>query len=183
LNMYGEVIGVATFQYRQGQNLNFCVAAERIVAMQNGNVPNSSTVAAVQKSLYCFADDQGALHFVDWRTGVQVLRPDDSLDRAVFEKYALDIIGGNPLAIDPAREAQNALDDNKEAMFKAAFPHKSFSDPNLTSYEQQWWEKRQRQFYNETYNKAVSRKYGAAAKYNYMMSQFDCYSSKYGPLK
>lgn len=183
LNMYGEVIGVATFQYKQGQNLNFCVAAERIVSMQSYAGQISSIAVSQQRSLYCYADAQGELHFVDWRTGVQILRPDGSLDRKKFEEYALDSVGGNPLSIDPAREAGNALEENKERMFKAAFPDKSFTDPNLLPHEQNWWEKRQRYFYNEAYNNAVSRKYRAAAKYNYMMRQFDFYSSRYSPLQ
>ncbi len=180
LNMYGEVIGVATLQDRRGQNLNFCVAAERILAMQNGNPQNSA--AAGQKELYCYADEQGKLHFVDWKTGVQVLMPTGMLDRVGFEKYALDIVG-NPQSIDPAKEAQNALDNNKEKMFKAAFPNESINHPNLTAYQQQWWERKQKQFYVESYNRAVSDKYGAVAKYNYMMQQFDYYSSTHSLLK
>lgn len=183
LNMYGEVIGVATFQYRQGQNLNFCVAAGRVVALQNGTLQNSAMAAATQKELYCYADARGELHFVDWRTGVQVSRADGSLDREKFQRYALDIVGGNPMSIDPAREAQDALDQNKEKMFKLAFPDKSLDSSSLTSYEQQWWERRQRQFYNQAYNNAVSRKYAAVTKYNYMMKQFDYYSSRYSRLQ
>ena len=71
LNMYGEAIGVqAALQDGRRQNLNFGGAAERILAMQNGNPQNSA--AAGQKELYCYADEQGKLHFVDWKTGVQV---------------------------------------------------------------------------------------------------------------
>lgn len=184
INMSGEVIGVATFQYIQGQNLNFCVAAERIVAMQSGIPQNSDkTAAAGQKELYCYADAQGELHFVEWRTGVQVLRPDGSLDKERFAKYALDNVGGNPMSIDPAREAQNALDENKEIMFKSAFPDKSFDKPNLTRKEQRWWESRQNQFYNEAYKRAVNRRYEAAAKYNYMIRQFDQYNATRSRLK
>lgn len=183
LNMYGEVIGVATFQYRQGQNLNFCVAAGRIVALQNGTLQNSVMAAATQKELYCYADARGELHFVDWRTGVQVSQADGSLDRERFQRYALDIVGGNPMSIDPAREAQDVLDQNREKMFKLAFPDKSLDSSSLTPYEQQWWERRQRQFYNQAYNNAVSRKYAAVTKYNYMMKQFDYYSSKYSRLQ
>jgi S1-C subfamily serine protease len=184
LNMYGEVIGVATFQYRQGQNLNFCVAAERIAALQGNAAQNYPTKAiSLQKELYCYANENGELHFVDWRTGVQILRPDGSLDKEKFEKYAFDSVGGNPQSIDPAREAQNSLDENKEKMFRDAFPKKSFNNPNLTPKEQRWWENRQNQFYNETYKRAVNRRYEAAAKLNYMMQQFDRYSSTRNQLK
>jgi S1-C subfamily serine protease len=183
LNMYGEVIGVATFQYIQGQNLNFCVAAGRIVALQNGTGQDSGTTVTEQKELYCYADAQGTLHFVDWRTGVQVSRPDGTLDREKFEKYAQDNVGGNPLTIDPAREAQSALDENKEKLFKAAFPSKSFDNPNFTTNEQRWWENRQNQLYNEAYNRAISRKYNATAKYNYMIQQFNQYSANRSRLK
>jgi S1-C subfamily serine protease len=184
LNMYGEVIGVATFQYRQGQNLNFCVAAERIVTLQNGTAKNSgASQTAGQKELYCYADAQAKLYFVDWRTGVQVLRPDGSLDREIFEKYAQDRVGGNPMSIDPGREAQNALDENKEKMFKDAFPKKSVNFPDLTAKEQRWWENRQNQFYNDVYNKAVRRRHEATVKLNYMLQQFDRYSSTRNQLK
>lgn len=184
LNMYGEVIGVATFQSTIGQNLNFCVAAERIAAMQNGNSQNSVASTAVkQKELYCYADAHGELHFVEWRTGIQILRADGSLDSEKFQNYALEVVGGNPLAIDPEREAQSALDRNKEKIFKMAFPDKSLSNPNLTSYEQQWWNRRQIQFYNEAFNNAVWRKNNAISKLKYMVSQFNYYSSKYNQLQ
>ncbi|HOW57867.1 MAG TPA: S1C family serine protease, partial [Smithellaceae bacterium] len=138
LNMRGEVIGVATFQYRQGQNLNFCVAADRVIALQRG-VPITAANAGDQsfttpkslQNVYCYADNQGIVHFVDWQTGILISRPDGSLDVRKFQKWALEEAGENPNSINPEREAQAYLEENREKLFANTFPNKSSGESKL----------------------------------------------------
>jgi S1-C subfamily serine protease len=183
LNMRGEVIGIATFQYRQGQNLNFCVAAERVVALQSGYplTANQSSGASFKtqgnKDVYCYMDSQGVVNFVDWKTGMMISRPDGSLDRAKFEKWALDSVGGNPDNINPQREAQEELENNREQLFKSIFPNRSMSDKNFTYGEQQLWENTQRRYYVDTYNKAMARRNEAVRRYINMLRDFDGFNN------
>jgi hypothetical protein len=183
LNMQGEVIGVATFQYRQGQNLNFCVAAERVIDLKNGVLPAANRTEGTSfkttqlREVYCYADSQGAVHFVEWKTGMLLSRADGTLDRAKYEKWALDQVGGNPLIINPEKEAQNALDDNREQLFNSIFPHKSIKGKNFTVSEQQVWENRQRTYYVDVYNKTMARRNEAILRYNYMLREFDRFNN------
>ncbi len=183
LNMRGEVIGVATFQYRQGQNLNFCVAAERLVGLKNGTLTAASQTddgsfkIPQRRDVYCYADSQGQVYFVDWQTGMLISRPDGTLDRTKYEKWALDQVGGNPLIINPEKEAHDALDNNRERLFKSLFPHKSIDDKSLNVSEQQWWENRQKRYHVEIYNKAAARRNEAIIRYNYMLREFDRFNN------
>ena len=182
LNMQGEVIGVATFQYRQGQNLNFCVAAERVIGLQGGTLlqagqsSDGSFKSPQGRDVYCYSDSQGKVFFVDWQTGLHVSRPDGSLDRAKFEKWALDQVGGNPDNINPEKEGQSALDYNREVLFKSIFPNKSMSD-SLTSAEKEALERRYNRYYIENYNNAMSRRNEAIRKYQSMIWQFDKFNN------
>jgi hypothetical protein len=101
-----------------------------------------------------------------------ISRPDGTLDRAKYEKWALDQVGGNPDAINPEREAQDALDNNREELFKSVFPNKSMSD-SLNSAEKETLERKYNRYYVENYNKAMSRRNEAVRKYNSMMREFD----------
>jgi hypothetical protein len=183
LNMRGEVIGVATFQYRQGQNLNFCVAAERLVGLKNGTLTAASQAddgsfrIPQRRDVYCYADSQGQVYFVDWQTGMLISRPDGTLDRTKYEKWALDQVGGNPLIINPEKEAQDALDNNRERLFKSLFPHKAIDDKSLNVSEQQWWDNRQKRYHVEIYNKAAARRNEAILRYNYMLREFDRFNN------
>jgi S1-C subfamily serine protease len=183
LNMRGEVIGVATFQYRQGQNLNFCVAAERVTGLQSGTLSQAgqssdgSFKSPQQQNVYCYADSQGKVFFVDWQTGLHVSRPDGSLDREKFDKWAMDQVGGNPDNISPEKEAQSALDQKREELFKSIFPNRSMRDSNLTSAEKEALERRYYRYYVENYNVAMSRRNEAVRKYNSMMWQFDKFNN------
>jgi S1-C subfamily serine protease len=183
LNMQGEVIGVATFQYRQGQNLNFCVAAERVIGLQSGTLLQAGQSSGDEfnspqrRDVYCYADSDGKVFFVDWQTGLHVSRPDGSLDRAKFEKWALDQVGGNPDYINPEKEAQSALDQKREELFKSIFPNRSMSDSNLNAAEKEALERRYNRFYIENYNNAMSRRNGAIRKYQSMIWQFDKFNN------
>jgi|GEM_PF-498144 S1-C subfamily serine protease len=183
LNMRGEVIGVATFQYTQGQNLNFCVAAERVIALQNGKslatnqAERGSLKTPSKRDVYCYVDSQSLVHFVDWNAGILISKPDGSLDGAKYEKWVLDEVGVDPNSIDPVRDAQLALDQYRDELFKRTFPHKSDSEKDLTVGEQQMWENIQNRYYNNAYNKSVLRRNSAINKYNYMIQQFKKYIS------
>jgi hypothetical protein len=182
INIRGEVIGVATFHV-QGQNLNFCVAAERIMALQNGTVQaaNQQTgrvfKTTAPKDVYCYIDSQWMVHFVDWNTGIMISRPDGSLDKVKYEKWVLDKIGGHPYLINAETEAQEALEKHRGELFKTAFPNKSSDDKNLTAGEQQFWEYKQKKYYTDAYNSAVARRNTAVDRYNYLMLEFNKYSS------
>ena len=183
LNMHGEVIGVATFQYNQGQNLNFCVAAERVIALQNGNAMSTNQAESgslktpSKQDVYCYVDSQLLVHFVDWNAGILISKPDGSLDGAKYEKWVLDEVGVDPNSIDPVRDAQLALDQYRDELYKRTFPHKSASENNLTVGEQQMWENIQNRYYNNAYNNSVLRRNTAINKYNYMIQQFKKYIS------
>ena len=182
LNMRGEVIGVATFQYRSGQNLNFCVAASRIASMQQGVQsssagPPGSDIQPQGNDIYCHADGDGQVSFVTWRTGMQVSRPDGSLDRVKYEKWVLDQIGGNPDAINLDRDARDDVEKNREQLFKSVFPSRSMSDTNLTSGEKDWLERRYRRHYIEIYNQRMAVRNEAIRKYSSMMNEFDRFNA------
>ena len=183
LNMRGEVIGVATFQYRSGQNLNFCVAASRIVALQQGSQTHSthSSDGDLQspqaRDVYCYADSNGHVSFVDWKTGMLVSRQDGTLDRVKYEKWVIEQIGGTPDAIDPEKEARDDVERNREKLFKSVFPHRSMSDDNLTSAEKEWLERRYYRHYVEIYNQFMSRRNNAIRKYQSMMNEFDRFNA------
>ncbi len=184
LNMQGEVIGVATFQYRTGQNLNFCVAASRIIALQQGlqsSSAHSSSGMEQQtpqgREVYCYADNGGQVFFVDWRTSMQISRPDGSLDRVKYEKWVLEQIGGNPDTINPEKEARDDVEKNREQLFKSVFPHRSINDGNLTAAEKDWLERRYNRHYVEVYNQWMARRNDAVRKYNSMMNEFDRFNA------
>jgi S1-C subfamily serine protease len=186
LNMRGEVIGVATFQYRSGQNLNFCVAASRISALQQGSSSYGvSSGGDVQspggRDVYCYADSGGQVSFVDWKTGMLVSRPDGSLDRVKFEKWVLEQIGGNPENINPERDARDDVERNREQLFKSVFPHRSMSDTNLTGAEKDWLDRRYQRHYVEAYNQSMSRRNDAVRKYHAMMNTFDRFNATRRP--
>ncbi|MFO7568257.1 MAG: trypsin-like peptidase domain-containing protein [Smithellaceae bacterium] len=183
LNMRGEVIGVATFQIRQGQNLNFCVAAGRVNTLNGGMSPLVASSASGdfsrpdEKPVYCYADSSGKVSFVEWRTGLQVTRPDGSLDRGRFEKWVVEQIGGNPDNIDPEREARDDVERNRQTVFNRVFPQRSYPDDSLTPSEREYLERHYQRHYVEIYNSAVSRRNEAIRKYRFMMQQFDAYAA------
>lgn len=182
LNMRGEVIGVATFQYRTGQNLNFCVAASRIIDLQEGKQsPHGTSRGGPELSqgrdVYCYADSSGQVYFVDWPTGMLVSRPDGSLDRVKFEKWVLEQIGGNPETINPDKEARDDVERNREHLFKSVFPHRSINDTNLTNAEKEWLEIRYQRHYAQVYNQWAAKRNTAIRKYNFMMNEFQKFSA------
>lgn len=186
-NMRGEVIGVATFQYRGGQNLNFCVAASRIAGLQQSgrSTAGYSSSAEIQspggRDVYCYADSSGKVSFVDWKTGMLLSNPDGSLDRAKYQSWVIEQIGGNPDDINPDKEAQDDLERNRERLFKSVFPHRSINDTNLTSAENDWLERRYSRHYTEVYNQAVLRRNDAIRKYRSMMGDFDRFAASRRP--
>lgn len=181
-NMRGEVIGVATFQYRSGQNLNFCVATSRIAALQQGlnlrgaYASGGGVQSSAARDVYCYADSGGKVSFVDWKTGMLVSRPDGSLDRVKYERWVLEQIGGNPDNINPEKEARDDVERNREQLFKSVFPDRSMSDTNLTTGERDWLERRYQRHYVQVYNQAISRRNDAVRKYHLMMNAFDTFS-------
>jgi len=178
LNMRGEVIGVATFQYSSGQNLNFCVAASRIAGLQQGFNPSSSQASSDQRQMpqssdvYCYLDSNGQVSFVNWKTGILISRPDGSLDAKKYEQWVLEQIGGNPDNINPEKEAREDLERNRESLFKSVFPSRSFNDSNLTPAEKEWLERRYYRHYVEAYNQSISRRNDAVRKYRTMINDF-----------
>lgn len=83
VNMYGQVVGVATLQAAEGQSLNFAVPAERIFRMRVGDVQSLATLSAeTQKNKRATAESLYA-------QGVAQLSRDD-YERALsyFERAA-----------------------------------------------------------------------------------------------
>jgi tetratricopeptide (TPR) repeat protein len=66
VNMYGQVVGVATLQAAEGQSLNFAVPAERILGLKVSELQTVSTLAATtQKNKRATAESlyaQGVVH-------------------------------------------------------------------------------------------------------------------------
>ena len=183
LNMRGEVIGVATFQYSSGQNLNFCVAASRIAGLQQGWPSSSSQSSGDQRQMpqanevYCYLDSNGQVSFVNWKTGTLISRPDGSLDIKKYEQWVLEQIGGNPDNINPEQDAREDLERNRENLFKNVFPHRSFNDSDLTPAEKEWLERRYNRHYVEAYNQSVGRRNDAIRKYRMLMNEFMRFSA------
>ena len=178
LNMRGEVIGVATFQYSSGQNLNFCVAASRIAGLRQGWPSSSPQSSGDQRQMpqanevYCYLDSNGQVSFVNWKTGTLISRPDGSLDIKKYEQWVLEQIGGNPDNINPEQDAREDLERNRENLFKSVFPHRSFNDSDLTPAEKEWLERRYYRHYVEAYNQSIGRRNGAVRKYRMLMNEF-----------
>jgi S1-C subfamily serine protease len=183
LNMRGEVIGVATFQYSSGQNLNFCVVASRITGLQQGLTSFSSQASGDQRimphsnDVYCYMDSNGQVSFVNWKTGTLISRPDGSLDARKYEQWVLEQIGGNPDNTNPERDAREDLERNRENLFKSGFPHRSYGDSNLTPPEKEWLERRYYRHYVEAYNQSIARRNDAIRRYRTLMNEFMRFSA------
>ncbi len=137
----------------------------------SGDMPDDSDTLH-HKPIYCYADAGGKLNFVEWRTGLQVMNPDGSLNRENFVKWSYDQVGGNPNDIEPDREARNKLDREREEIFKKVLPYKSMGD-NLTKTEQDLLERQYQLSYSRAYNQALNRRNEAVRKLNYMLKQFE----------
>ena len=127
--------------------------------------------AGMHKIIYCYADSSGKLNFVEWRTGMQLTRSDGSIDRNGFVKWAMDQVGGDPREIEPDREAQHSLDQERDSIFKKVYPYKSTGD-NLTQLERDSLERSYQRHYKEAYRAALNRRNDAVQKFNYMMEQY-----------
>ena len=108
---------------------------------------------------------------------MQISRPDGTLDRVKFEKWVMEQIGGNPDTINPEKEARDDVERNREQLFKSVFPHRSVSDTNLTSAENEWLKRRYQRHYVEVYNQWMARRNDAIRKYHSMMNEFDRFNA------
>lgn len=183
-NMQGDVIGITTFQYRTGQNLNFCIAASRIAALQQGSplpvsseAPGPVAVQQTREEVYCYLDSNGKVNFVKWKTGTLITRPDGSLDRQKYAAWALEQLEEHPDNIDPDKIARESLERNREAIFKTVFPHRSISDTNLTQAEKDWVERRYQQHFVEVYNESIKRRNDLIIQYRSMIADFERFSA------
>jgi len=145
--------------------------------VQSSYPGSSGNTPAQGREVYCFADGNGQVSFVAWRTGMQVSRPDGTLDRMKFERWALEQVGGNPEAINPDKDARDDVERNREQLFKSVFPSRSMSDTNLTSGEKGWLERRYQKHYIEIYNQRMAARNEAIRKYNLMMHEFDRFNA------
>lgn len=150
------------------------VDAQNVRSSYSGAAGNTPTQG---REVYCFADGNGQVSFVSWRTGMQVSRPDGTLDRLKFEKWVLEQVGGNPEAINPDREARDDVERNREQLFKSVFPSRSMSDTNLTSGEKDWLERRYQRHYVEIFNQRMAVRNEAIRKYSSMMHEFDRFNA------
>ncbi len=183
-NMQGDVIGITTFQYRTGQNLNFCIAASRIAALQQGSplpvaseAPGPAVVQQTREEVHCYLDSNGKVNFVKWKTGTPISRPDGLLDRQKYAAWALEQLGEHPDSIDPDKIARESLERNREAIFKTVFPHRSLSDTNLTQAEKEWVERKYQQHFVEVYNESIKRRNDLIIQYRSMIADFERFSA------
>lgn len=92
VNMFGQVIGVATLQAAEGQSLNFAVPAQRIFALRAGDVQTFNALAAeTQKNKRAAAERL-------YSQGVAQLSRDDYARALPFFEKAVEIDAGYPEA-------------------------------------------------------------------------------------
>jgi len=189
VNMKGEVIGVASFLFVQGQNLNFCAPGEKVLRLiaGNGNPPPQSANArspyypGTTREIYCWMLPDGTVEFTDnpvkRRMGYNPLlisRPDGTIDAVKYQSWIFEQLGMNPLQFDPAVEAQKAVENEKSVLFSRTFPGKSMNQ-GFTLQEQQFWQNNLNQFYRDRYIEAVARKNAAIVRYKYMVDALNRY--------
>jgi hypothetical protein len=189
INMNGEVVcvvGLTTTDVdpRRGniaQNLNFCIPGEKVAGLRPGvNYPLDKMDPS--RKVYCYEEDNGSVVITDMPQKVTsytlISRPDGTLDRAEYEKWVLMrmSIEGNPAYFDPIAAAQHSIDIDREELFRRTFPHKS-SSAGMTLNEQQFWNNRINQLYEERHRRAVAWKNKAMIRYGYMMNVFDRYNA------
>ena len=159
-------------------------SASRIVGLQQGSTSASATYSSggdikspQVRDVYCYADTNGQVFFVDWRTGILVSRPDGTLDRVKYEKWVLEEIGGNPHSINPDKEARTDVERNREQIFKSVYPNRSMSDDNLTSGEIEVLRRRYHSHYVYVYNQWMFHRNDVVRKYISMMNDFDRFNA------
>ncbi len=182
-NMKGEVVCVVKSTVgilpggRIPQNLNFCIPIEKVMARLRGEAPVPTKIAEVK--VYCALMHDGSVIITPNPQTVAsytlISNPDGSLDRATYEKWVFEKIGGNPIYFDPITAAQSSVDKDKEEIFRRAFPYKSLYS-SMTVNEQRFWNDRINQLTAERYNRALSWKNTATTRYKYMMDVFNRYS-------
>jgi len=187
VNMRGDVIGVATKGYNPtyAQNLSFCVSSQHITGLSRGSGYPLSQMGPCReqqrrqtqvKDVYCALDAYNKVNFVEFPTDTKISRPDGSLDRMKFEQWVFEKIGGSPALINPAKEAQEYIEQHRDEIFKISFPYKSSSDRTITLEEQQFLHNNIKKVYADIYNRAVAKKNDAVSRYRDMMHAFDMFA-------
>ncbi len=189
VNLRGEVIGVAFLQFRGGQNLNFCISGGRVTNLSAAAGPPVSlaggaaaSAIAGGKQTYCYLDEKGTVRFSDTaahpRYSYQLISgPDGSLDRARYERWVFDQIGGNPRDIDPQAAATRAKEELPD-LFRQVFPPQyNMSDlPNMPQEARNHWDKVVNHHLANAYNQAVQKRNRAMLQYGMMMDAFQMYA-------
>lgn len=110
VNMFGQVIGVATLQAAEGQSLNFAVPAERIFQLRTGDVQTFNALAAeTQKNKRAAAERL-------YSQGVAQLSRDDYTRALPFFEKAVEIDNGYPEAWYQAGFCYGLLSRHSEAL-------------------------------------------------------------------
>lgn len=110
VNMYGQVIGVATLQAAEGQSLNFAVPAERIYQLKVNDVQTfSSLTAQTQKNKRSAAE-------MLYSQGVAQLSRDDFARALTFFEKAAEIDANYPEAWYQAGFCYGVLGRHAEAL-------------------------------------------------------------------
>lgn len=110
VNMYGQVIGVATLQAAEGQSLNFAVPSERIFALRAGDVQTFNALAAeTQKNKRAAAERL-------YSQGVAQLSRDDYARALPFFEKAVEIDNNYPEAWYQAGFCYGILGRHSEAL-------------------------------------------------------------------
>ncbi len=191
INTRGDVIGVVSWgaSPARAQNLNFCVSTQHITGLSLGSGYTLSQTASCKqqqrkqtqvKDVYCFLDAFNKVNFVEFPTDTKITRPDGSLDRVRYEQWVFEKIGGSPALINPAKEAQDYIDQHREEIFRSSFPYKGVSDRSMTNEEQYFLYNKTNRIYTDVYNRVAAKKNEAINRYRDMMHAFDMLARQRG---
>ncbi len=188
VNLRGEVVGVAFSQFTGGQNLNFCIAGERVARLAAASGPPAPLAGGAAspglegKQIHCYLDEKGSVRFTDDpsspRYRYQVIStPDGSLDRNRYERWVFEQIGGNPRDIDPQAAVNKAREELPDLFRKVFPPQYSLGDlPQMPQDAQNHWQRMVNQHLANAYNGAVQKRNKAILQHRVMMDAFQMYA-------